>query len=92
MNYCEDCILLDLCGLEGSCDDALTFCAYKSEFISRSVIEDIRAEIEEIRLDVHAELFKQGYSSFYLSGAHGALVRVLKIIDKHISGKDGDEA
>lgn len=57
-----------------------------------SAIEHIKTEIEEIRLEVHTELVKQEYRSFYLSGAHGALVRVLQIIDKHTSGKKPQES
>lgn len=78
MNYCDDCKLLDLCGLEGSCDDALTFCSYKSEFISRGVIEDIKREIAELH-----ELYKVNLQGFSMSVAKDCL----EIIDKHI-GKE----
>ena len=81
MNYCEDCKLLDLCGLEGSCDDALTFCAHKSEFISRGVIEDIKKEIEE-----KARPFEIGGRENGKSIRYGMYL-ALEIIDKHL-GKE----
>ena len=45
MNYCDDCILLDICGKEGCLDDAMTFCADKDKFIPKSVAEDIKDDI-----------------------------------------------
>lgn len=58
MSYCDDCIILDICGKDGCCDDAMTFCSDKHRFIHKSVIEDIKAEITEktghwITYDIH---------------------------------------
>lgn len=83
MNYCEDCVLLDLCGNEGCLDDALTFCDDKQKFIRRSVIEDIRAEIES-KIE-HGEFFD------YKDSRSEAFGIALEIIDKHINGKEEEE-
>ena len=77
MNYCEDCVLLDLCGNEGCLDDALVFCDYKQQFIRRSVIEDIRAEINQ-------EYLAEGHHTDYWVG----IDKCLEIIDKHTSGNE----
>lgn len=74
MSYCDDCILLDICGKEGCCDEAMTFCADKNKFIYVSILDNIRDEIEE----------RKGYppSADY----YKAIMKCLQIIDKYRKG------
>lgn len=48
MSYCDDCILIDICGKEGCCDESMTFCADKNKFIHVSILDKIKAEIEQL--------------------------------------------
>ena len=77
MNYCDDCILADVCGVENNFDDATTFCDYKHRFIHKSVLEDIKAELNELK-------------SHYMpsSGVEWGIKMCLKIIDKHMESED----
>lgn len=45
MSYCDDCSLLDICGKEGCCDKAMTFCADKNKFIHVSILDKIKRDI-----------------------------------------------
>ena len=83
MSYCDNCILLDICGKEGCLDGAMTFCADKYEFIPKSVIEDIRREIEQIEING----FVDEKTMFTRTGTQVKTV-VLDIIDNHISRKE----
>lgn len=49
----------------------------KTEFIPKSVIEDIKSEIRSIQPKWHEN-----------AGKHNCIDEVIKIIDKHISGKE----
>lgn len=49
MSYCDDCILLDICGQEGCLDNAMTFCADKHDFMRRSVIEEMGKELRTVQ-------------------------------------------
>ena len=60
MSYCDDCIILDICGKEGCCDEAMTFCADKHRFIHKSMIDKIRAEIEQTSETVDGFLMHDG--------------------------------
>ena len=33
--YCDDCILLDICGVEGCFDKSMTYCDYRHRFIDK---------------------------------------------------------
>ena len=84
--YCDDCILIDLCGREGCCDEAVKFCADKDKFIYKSVIEDIKVDIEKEK-----ELYNTDVSVNYIDyGIKIGLNMALNIISKHIGG-DADE-
>lgn len=52
MSYCDDCILLDICGKEGCCDEAMTFCADKNKFIHVSILDKIKDEMDDIAFDL----------------------------------------
>ena len=47
MSYCDDCIIVDICGKDVCCCDAMTFCADKNKFIYVSILDKIRAEIAD---------------------------------------------
>lgn len=83
MSYCDDCILLDICGKEGCLDDAMTFCGDKDEFIPKSVIEDIKSEIEAIEMEGMID-----DRTRFIRGGEEVRHLVLEIISKHISGKE----
>ena len=38
--YCDDCILLDICGIEGCLDESMTYCDYKHRFIDKKEIKN----------------------------------------------------
>ena len=56
------------------------------EFIPKSVIEDIRAEIQAIEMEGRVD-----DRTRFIRGGKEVKNLVLKIIDKHISGKDQNE-
>ena len=75
MNYCDDCILADICGCEGYSEDFVTFCSYKDKFIPKSVLEDIKKELlDNIRADT-VETWD-------------TLTSCISIINCHINGKE----
>ena len=39
--YCDDCILLDICGVEGCFDKSMTYCDYKHRFIDKKEIKNV---------------------------------------------------
>ena len=82
MNYCEDCMLLDICGKEGCLDDAMTFCDDKHNFVPLSVIEDIKAEIADIYCGAYCD-------NPYTAGE--VRERALEIIDKYVYGGDNND-
>lgn len=82
MSYCDNCILLDICGKEGCCDEAMTFCADKHRFIYKSVFEDIKAEISKLQI----------YKLFEDTEKLVALDEVLQIIDKHMRGTENESS
>ena len=51
----------------------------KDEFIPKSVIEDIKSEIRSIQPKWHEN-----------AGKHNCIDEVIKIIDKHVSGKESE--
>lgn len=77
MSYCDDCILLDICGKEGCCDEAMTFCADKNKFIHVSTLDKIRAEIEELDRYYDNDYFSTNTCPMYKCN------EVLQIIDKY---------
>ena len=81
--YCDDCVLVDVCGKEGYFDEAVTFCSDKYEFIPKSVVKDIKAEIASLIEwhDCPIEL-DNGNDAWYCEACNKAL----QIIDKHIKG------
>ena len=78
MAYCDDCILIDICGAEDLMDEALTFCNDKNRFVPVSVIEDIKAELWYSGVNMVEEY--QGVWVRYRD--------IEKAFDKHISGKE----
>ena len=72
-SYCDDCILVDICGSEGCYDESLTFCADKHRYILKSELKDIKAEIDDIEEPDH------DFEGFYYR-----FNEVMKILDKHI--------
>ena len=80
MSYCDDCILLDICGNEGCLDDALTFCADKHRFVPVEVIEDIKADIDKEYKWLMA-------TKCSLCDIDIAFDSIKKSIVRHISGK-----
>lgn len=77
MNYCDDCILIDICGKEDYYDDAITFCADKHKFIDKSVIKELRQEIDSYCSDN-----KDRNDGLYIA---------IKIIDKYINEKEQND-
>ena len=80
MSYCDDCILLDICGKEGCCDASLTFCSDKNKFIHVSLLDRIRDEIAEYKDDkvIHDE-------------RNEMIDIILNIIDKYKTESEGKE-
>ena len=79
MSYCDDCSLLDICGKEGCCDEAMTFCADKNKFIHVSILDKIRAEIEQ-----NAYPIVHGVNNHELGMT---LYGILQVIDKYRKGQ-----
>ena len=82
MSYCDDCILLDICGKEGCCDEAMIFCADKNKFIYVSILDKIRAEIDGIEINGQVDI----HTSFIRTGDHVKQM-ALDIIDKYTKGE-----
>lgn len=72
MSYCDDCILLDICGKEGCCDEAMTFCADKNKFIYVSILDNIRDEIE-----------RKAHSGQWSGVTMYGMLKAVAIIDKY---------
>lgn len=81
MSYCDDCILLDICGKEGCCDEAMTFCADKNKFIHVSVFDKIRAEIEQ----------EIAYKPMEMWDYRMGMTKALDIIDKYKTEREDKE-
>ena len=84
MSYCDDCIILDICGKEGCCDDAMTFCADKNKFIYVSILDKIRAEIDR----QHKWLLQAGYTAYNVDIAFDAIKAV--IAESEVTDADSD--
>ena len=78
MCYCDDCMLVDICGCESYYDESLTFCADKHRYILKSELKDIKAEIQKYITE------NKNSNDLYLSGCGDGAYHVLAIIDKHI--------
>ena len=79
---CSDCILEEVCDPMKTPPDSEYIEAYGMAIEALSAIEDIKAEIEA----------KAKEREFYLDAGHpyNGLYEALKIIDKHISGKENE--
>ena len=77
MSYCDDCIIRDICCAEGRYDNAVVYCEDKDKFIFKSVLEDIKAELNELK-------------SHYMpsSGVEWGMKIACEIIDKHMESED----
>ena len=79
MSYCDDCILVDICGCESCYDESLTFCADKHRYIHKSELKDIK---EEIKTEIQDCQTAQGVDAWWNGKKYG-LEEALDIINKH---------
>ena len=73
MSYCDNCILVDICGCESYYDESLKFCADKHKYIRKSELKDIKVEMEKLKGNSGCDYF-----------TNNTIDNCISILNKHI--------